>query len=56
MSNTIQLGAIETDLEDMGTDNHGMGSNYYRRKPYVVEYRSFDDNVKKQFRTILRIL
>ena len=49
MSNTIQLGAIETNLEDIGTDNHGMGSDYYRRKPYVVESRSFDDNVKKQF-------
>ena len=49
MSNTIQLGAIETNLENIGTDNYGMGSDYYRRKPYVVESRSFDDNVKKQF-------
>lgn len=54
MSNTIQLGAIETDIEDMGTDNYGMGSDYYRRKqepiePYYVENLNFVDAVQKEY-------
>jgi hypothetical protein len=54
MSDIIRLSAIETDLEDMGTDNHGYGPEYYRRKqeptePYYVENLNFDDAVQKEF-------
>lgn len=54
MSNIIQLGSIQSDLKDVGTDNHGMGSDYYRRKqkttePYYVENLDFDESVQKEF-------
>jgi hypothetical protein len=47
MSNTIQLGAIETDVT-------GYGPDYYRRKqeptePYYVENLNFDDAVQKEY-------
>lgn len=54
MGKPVQLGPIETGLEDVGTDNYGMGSDYYRRKqkptePYYVEKLDFDETVQKEF-------
>lgn len=56
MSDIIQLGSIQSDLKDAGTDNHGMGSDYYRRKqkpiePYYVEKLDFDEAVQKEYPT-----
>ena len=54
MDDFFQLPPIEGDLKDVGTDNHGMGSDYYRRKqkttePYYVEKLDFDETVQKEF-------
>lgn len=51
MANSIILDPIDINLSDQGTDNLGMGPEYYRRKPYDVYYQNFRETVNTDFPT-----